>query len=94
VGSCDNLRINTLLIYFECTEKESVCDTVSNIPVLNTGSEPIIRLYFDFVLKFGCVPPVSTIGIGMGSRFCFRFLRMVLMQTKLSPFIMVMIFTV
>ena len=75
MGQCDTLRLNTLLIYFECTGKESVSDSESNVSVLNSGNEPIIRLRFGFVLKPGCVPPVSTICIGMGSRFCFSLLK-------------------
>ena len=46
VGSCDTLLLNTLLIYFECTGKESVSDSESNVSVLNPGNEPIICLRF------------------------------------------------
>jgi hypothetical protein len=76
LGSCENSRINTALIYVECTGKETVSDSESNVSLLIKGSEPIIRLRFGFILKLGYVPPVSTIGKRMGSRFCFRFLRM------------------
>jgi len=69
------LRLNTLFIYFECTGKESVSDSEYNVSVLNRRNETNIRLRFYIVLKLGCVTPVSTNCIGMGSIFVFRFLR-------------------
>ena len=75
IGSCDASRFNTLLIYFEWTGEESVSDSEFNISILNQGKEAIIRLRFGFVLKLDCVTPVSTIGMGKGSRFCFWLLK-------------------
>jgi len=49
-------------------------DSESNISVLNKGNEPIL-VRLRFVLKLGYVPPVSTIGMGMGSRFYFSFFK-------------------
>ena len=71
MGSCDTLRLNTLLINFECTGKESISDLESNFSILNRGKEPFINLRLGFVLKPGCVPQDSTIGMGMDSRFRF-----------------------
>jgi hypothetical protein len=39
--------------------------------VLNRGTEPIVSFRIGFVLKLGLVLPVSIMGIGMGSPFCF-----------------------
>ena len=75
MGSCDILRLNALFKYFENTGKESVSDSECNVSVLNRHNEPNKRLRFYIVLKLGCVPPVSTIYIGMGSRFCFSFFK-------------------
>jgi hypothetical protein len=63
-------------MYFEYTGETllSVSFSESVLSVLNTGGEIIMRLRFAYVLKLGLlsgVPPVSTIGIGMGSRFRF-----------------------
>jgi len=55
----------------ECTGKEPVSNSKSNVSVLYRGSERIICLRIGFVLKLGFVPPDAAIGIGMGSRFCF-----------------------
>jgi hypothetical protein len=52
--------------------EESVSDSEPKLSVSNRGTELIMRLRFGLVLKLGRVSrPVSTIGIGMGSRFCF-----------------------
>ena len=73
--TCDTLRLNTLLIPFQLTGEEYVSESESNVSVLKQGNKPIIHLRFGFVLKLGCVNPVSTIGRGMGPRFVFRFLK-------------------
>ena len=64
MGSWDTLRVNTFLMYVECAGKVSVSDSDY---VLNIGTEPITP----FVLKLGFVPPVSMMGMGIGSRFRF-----------------------
>jgi hypothetical protein len=51
----------------ECTDKESVSDSDSDIPVLIRGTEPIIRLR----LGFDLVPHLSIVGMGVSSRFRF-----------------------
>ena len=71
LGSSDTLRLNTSLLYFECIGKEFVSNSESYVYILNRGGEPIIRLRFGLVLKLGCVLPVYTIGIRIGSRICF-----------------------
>ena len=76
MGKCDTSRLNTLLIYFECTGKESVSESESNVSVLNRGNEPIIRIRFGFVFKLGCVPPVSKLVLGWVPVLFFGFLRM------------------
>jgi hypothetical protein len=49
--------------------EETVSDSDSNYSVLNIATELIIR--FGLVLKIGIVFPVTIIGVGMASRFCF-----------------------
>ena len=72
IGIVRYFSLSTLLLLcFECTGMESVSDSESNVSVLNRGNEPIIIYLYCFVSKLGCVPPVSTFGIGMGSRFRF-----------------------
>ena len=67
--SCDNIRFNILWLHIECMGEETVSDSDSNYSVLNIGTELIIR--FGLVLKIGIVFPVTIIGVGMASRFCF-----------------------
>ena len=50
--------------------KASVSDSESNLGVSNRGTGTIIRFLLRYVLKLGFVIPVSTMGLGIGSRFC------------------------
>ena len=55
-------------MYSECIGETSGSDSKY---VLNSGTEPVILFRLGFVLKLGSALPVSIMGMGLGSRFCF-----------------------
>ena len=78
VGSCDTLLLITLWIYFGFIDHRHRFDCDCAVSVLNTGTEPIIRLRFRFFWKLdlvSVVPPVSTMGVEMCSRIRFQVFR-------------------